>query len=454
MRETLATNPYRNSKFYAPHNITMNITKLEAIIFGVVVVLVGIAFFFFSGISGVGVEKNRVPVTIWGTFPSSFFRSAIDEINGDRDQQFVQIQYIQKSAQIYETEFLNALAAGKGPDIALIPQYFIVKHTDKILPIGQQFIAPRAFQQTFIDGAAIFTGPAGTLAVPLIVDPLVLYWNTDLFRNAGIANPPGFWDEFLTDSGALTSTGAEGTFRQSGAALGETNNVPHAKDVLALLILQTGNPLVDPLNRTVIFNRKGTLPFSPAESAFRFFTDFSNPRNAAYSWNSTQLRADEAFIAGKLAMYIAPASEYTALRNRNAHLAMDVSGVPQVRGGALRATYADISGLAITRNAADPAAAWRAIALLTGDGAVANIATASNLPPVRRDVLSRDTTNPIGTVFYRAAVQSRSWPDPDDDATDNLFAQAVAAINSGKQDIASAITELASRLQELLRQNP
>lgn len=432
----------------------MNITKLEAIIFGVVVVLVGIAFFFFSGIAGTGNNKNRVPVTVWGTLPSSAFRNAVDEINGDRTQQNVQIHYTQKSPETYETEFINALAAGKGPDVALIPQYFIVKHADKILPLSQQFITARAFQQMFIDGAAIFTGGAGTLAVPLIVDPLVLYWNTDLFRNAGIASPPNTWDEFLTDARALTSAGDGGAFRQSGAALGEAHNVPYAKEILALLILQTGNPLVDALNRTVVFNRRGTLPFSPAESAFRFFTDFSNPRNAAYSWNSAQLRADEAFIAGKLAMYIAPASEYLTLRNRNQHLAIDVASIPQVRGGALQVTYATLSGLAITRNSGNPSAAWQAIALLTAAPAITHIASASNLPPIRKDVLSRNTTNPIGAVFYRAAIQSRAWLDPNAAVTDSLFANAVSAINSGKQDITLATTELANRLQELFRERP
>lgn len=422
-------------------------SKTELIIVVIAIALIGIAFLFFSGTIG-GKDKNaQANIAIWGTLPAQYIDAAIIAVHDARKN--VSLTYREIRPATYEAEIINALAAGKGPDVWLMPHTFILKHEDKVLPITDALFPPRRFRETFVDGAALFLQTKSAVGLPFVVDPLVLYWNRDLFRNAGIAAAPQTWDEFFTASERLTVRDGS-AFRQSGTAMGEFNNVPHAKDILSLLVLQTGNPIVDPSSRAVTFLEKGDLPIAPAVSAFRFFTDFSNPRKNSYSWNSAQMGAKELFIGGKLAMYIGYASEFSDIVEKNRHLDLEISGVPQVRDGRIRASFAAIYALALSPTTQDRDGAWRAIQLLTDKNIVKTFSERGNLPPVRKDLLSEGTTDPIRSVFYRSAIQSRSWLEPDAAIIDTLFGDAVRSINSGKKIIEQAVSDLDRQLKALI----
>ena len=100
-------------------------------------------------------------------------------------------------AASFDQTLIEALANGNGPDAIIIPQDSIVHYLDKIEPIPYQSFSQSAFKSAYITKAELFLGGNGVLAVPFSVDPLVMYWNRDLFANAGIAEPPQYWDEFL-----------------------------------------------------------------------------------------------------------------------------------------------------------------------------------------------------------------------------------------------------------------
>ena len=53
--------------------------------------------------------------------------------------------------------------------------------------------------------------------LPFFIDTLAMFYNKDLFNNAGIANPPVFWNrEFQQDVKKLTKQDAKGQIVQSG----------------------------------------------------------------------------------------------------------------------------------------------------------------------------------------------------------------------------------------------
>ena len=96
---------------------------------------------------------------------------------------------------------------------------------------------------TFIQQAELYLKTDGSLAVPFIVDPLVMYWNRDSFTNAGIATPPKFWDEFTGLNTKLTQKDVNSNIRKSAIAMGEFTNISHAREILGTLFLQSGNPV-------------------------------------------------------------------------------------------------------------------------------------------------------------------------------------------------------------------
>src|SRR6185369_5512864 len=84
----------------------------------------------------------------------------------------------------------------------------------------------------------------GSLGIPFYTDPMVMYWNRTLFSNAGLAEPPTYWDELPDLASHLTQASQNGTLSQSAVALGTWQNVSHAKEIFLTLMNQLGNSVV------------------------------------------------------------------------------------------------------------------------------------------------------------------------------------------------------------------
>ena len=57
---------------------------------------------------------------------------------------------------------------------------------------------------------------------------------------------------------------------------------------------------------------------------------------------------------------------------------------------------------------------------------------ATNLPPVRRDMLADKPTDAFRIVFYNSALLSHSWIDPDPEQSGKIFGDMIESITSGR----------------------
>ena len=122
------------------------------------------------------------------------------------------------------------------------------------------------------------------------------------------------------------------------------------------------------------------------EKALRFYTEFANPAKTSYSWNRSLPSAQDAFVAGDVAMYLGFASEYTQIAQRNPNLRFGVAPLPQISQSGTRVTYGRLMGVAIARTTGNITGALAVAQQLSGTAAVGLISGALSLPPVRRDV--------------------------------------------------------------------
>ena len=100
-----------------------------------------------------------------------------------------------------------------------------------------------------------------------------------------------------------------------------------------MLILQTGNDIIERTDEGLesVINRAVDITGSPAESAVRFFMEFSNPSKRTHSWNRGMPESKDTFSAGDLAVYFGLASELSDISLKTPHLNFDVAVVPQIR---------------------------------------------------------------------------------------------------------------------------
>src|SRR3989344_293600 len=266
-------------------------TKFQIILLAVfgLFILIGVAT--FSLYRGGG--SSNTPIVIWGDIPSNDFDFLLNS-KILTEVKIASISYVQKSPAALESEFTEALARGAGPDLIILTQDQLIKNKPKLTLIPFANVSERSFQSAFVEESELFVEPdKGIYALPLTIDPLVLYYHRDLLSAAGVSQPMAYWDEIYSAALNLSKRDGAGNLVASVMALGEARNITHAKEIVSLLMLQAGTPITS-LNdnglRSEIFNNVGQAVL-PAESALDFYTQFSNPTKVFYSWNRSLLDA-------------------------------------------------------------------------------------------------------------------------------------------------------------------
>src|SRR3989338_3738935 len=424
-----------------------NFQIILLVLFGVFIVVAVAAFSLYRGSSATDVK-----IVVWGDISSFDFEHLLSIPVFSQDQT-VSVAYVEKSSNTIESEFTEALAQGIGPDLIILTQDKFLKEKPKLVPIPYESISERDFKNTFIEESELFLGQDGIYALPLSIDPLVLYYNRDLLSNAGQARPIMYWDEIYAAALNLSKKDAAGNLVSSVLALGEARNIPHAKDILSLLLLQAGTPITEFSGSTLrsqLINNFN-LPISPSQAAFDFYTQFSNQTKAFYSWNRSLIDAQTHFTSGDSAYYLGFASELKALRNKNPTLNFSVSLVPQSRVSGKIITFGSLRGVAISRGARNTAAALTLATKLISKEVALFLSQELLLPPARRDLLSQKPTDTAMSVFYNAALQSRGWLDPDTLATNIIFRDAIESITSGRARTVEAINKVDREIEALIK---
>lgn len=419
--------------------------------FGVLLVM---GIFVFSGIipSPKSAKEKQIEgakVVVWGTLPEKYFQDKtikfIKESVGTRS-----ITYIERSAERFDADLIEKLAADAGPDIILLPDSLIARYAEKVSPLPYESYPERQFLESFVQGSEIYLRPEGILALPFSIDPMVMYWNRNMFSAASVVRPPAYWDEMLTLTPVLTKRDNANNIIKSAVAFGEYANVTHAKEILSTLILQTGNPVTryDEKKRDIVSTLTSDMEstFSPAADVFSFYTDFADPLKTVYSWNRSLAPAKDAFLAQDLAIYFGFASEAEELQEKNPNLDFGTAPIPQIRDYPFRATFARMTAVAVMKTSAQKTAAHR-IALVLSSAFMADMfSKGSGLPPVRRDLLGKRPATAKESVFYDSAIIGKSWLDPNPTKSKEIFQSAIESILARTLEPKGAVSKMAAQL--------
>lgn len=409
--------------------------------------VVGVLIFAFA----VGSTKgNSVgPLVIWGTLDGSSFSTLLRQLSDSNDA-FLAVSYVQKDPTTFEADLTQAIASGTGPDLFVLRQDYAVLDTPKIQPIpytGAGSLPRSQFESTFIDVASPFLGEKGVLAVPFLVDPLVLYWNKDILNTYGFAQPPQYWDQTPAMVASITKKGEAGTIVLSAIPMGEYANVDNAKDILSLLILQAGGLITTYDNGKLTPVIAGTVGNSlgATEKALDFYTSFANPsRDASYTWNRSLPGSRASFAAGASALYVGFASENALIHKMNPNGNFAIARIPQIRNVATAIDVARVYGFAIPRNAKNPSGSLTLAYTLASSANTAIAAGLFAIPPARRDVLAKGADGDMG-VFETEAIRAHTWVDPDPLATADIFKAMIENTTSGSVPL---LTDAVQRAQQ------
>ena len=414
-----------------------------------------VAVLIFSGIlpgfrtpsGGTGGE-----VVMWGTADAKRLSPFIEQLNQANQKSFT-LRYVQLAPSALEAEYVTALADSVGPDLMLAPQDFVFTQGSRLLAWPYESLPLRTFQDSFVAGSeTLYLAKDGVLALPIALDPLVLYYNRTALTNAGIVNPPTTWTELLAMVPRLTALDAARNITQSAIALGAYGNIRLAKDVMAMLMLQAGTPIIERTEQGLAprFTSQNSSVLSPAAAALDFFAQFSDPARVSYTWNRSLPEARAAFAQGQAVFYLGYGSEYEGLRLQNPHLDFDRTLLPRKERNA-RVFLGRFTAVGVARGSKNPQTAYQVASILALPENALQVATALGLTPAAKSTLAAGTSNTVETIRYQAAIGARAWYDFDPSGSERIFKTMIESVTTGRSTATEAATAAGKEFEELIK---
>lgn len=445
-------------------------------------------FFVFLLTIGAGCKKKTMeqttePITLnyWRVFDGQDdFAEIIAKYNAQHP--YITINYRKLRYEEYEAELLNAFAEDRGPDIFSIHNTWIKKYESKLAPLPEQttMVFPvtqgsikkevipetrvarslnaKEIKQNFVDAvySDVVIGDK-IYGLPLSVDTLAMYYNQDLFDQAGVIDVPKYWNrEFQQTVKKLTKLDLKGEILQSGVALGGSTNIDRYSDILSVLMMQNGAIMADDSGQ-VLFN---TVPaifkdgeYNPGLMALRFYTDFANPVKEVYSWNNDLSSSMDMFTSGKLAIMFGYAYHLPTIKTTAPKLNFLIAPLPQIEGSSVPVNFANYWVESVSQKSKHQNEAWNFIQFMTNADQVTSYLSKTKKPTALRSLISKQKEDLDIGVFVDQVLTAKSWYKGKGPVLmENFFAQMIETALSDTENKTMEIMNLyANRIQQTIR---
>ncbi len=355
----------------------------------------------------------------------------------------------------YESALLNALAAGKGPDVYMVNNSWLPRYQERLKSASPLALDVKTFRDAYVDIAYddLVTGQK-IYGVPLHVDTLALFYNKDHFASAGIALPPATWEDFLADVKLLTRRDPKGNIERSGAALGTAKNISRSFDILSLLMMQQGARMVSDDRSRATFDTPlamGSDSFLPGERALTFYTDFANPRKQVYTWNALQDFSLDAFIEGDASMMLNYSRVIPLIESRAPYLKWNIAPMPQISPEDAIVNFGNYWALAVSSTTKYPEQAWQFLKFVTERNYAKRYADGARRPTARRDLVDVQRNDEKLGIFAVQSLTARSWYQADNRAIEELFADMIESVVKGSDSAKDAMAKAVRQITVLMR---
>ncbi|HSM55631.1 MAG TPA: sugar ABC transporter substrate-binding protein [Candidatus Sulfomarinibacteraceae bacterium] len=325
------------------------------------------------------------------------YQNLVDAFHEAQDGVRVELRHV-PSPREYRTRLATEFAAGSPPDISLMNyrRYAAFAASDLLQPLGpylevSELIDEGDFYQVAIDA---FMWGDTLMCLPQNISSLVVYYNQDLFDEAGVAYPADdwTWDDFVRTARALTlDRDGDGAVDQYGVG------IEPSLYRLSAFVWQNDAPLVDdPLHPSRL-----TLTRPPSLEALQWFVDLRQVHGVAPGRVEEASQDSESrFLAGSTAMYL-NSRRGTPTYRQIETFTWDVAPLPRHKTAA-GILHSDAYCLSATT--ADKEAAWAFIEFANAVEGQTVIAASGRTVPSLRHVAESDAFLNDGQPPARARV--------------------------------------------------
>lgn len=410
---------------------------------------------FVSGCSGQGAapqgedEQGDGPIelTFWHglTGPDGpAVQQIVDDFNASQDE----IEVITNPMpwdSLYQ-KLLTSISSSSGPDIIAMSTNNLPEYAAKgaLAPTTDFYadttymdtapLAPAAVDASRLDGI--------NYGVPLNISPMMMYWNKDLFTQAGLdpEKPPTTWDEFAAMADDLTvDDNGDGKPEIYPIALPDHEGIATFQP----LLWNNGGGVVSQDGTTSQLGDPATL------EALAYWTDLVTQKKVS-PIGLGGADADKLFQTGKAALEIVGPWMTAGFEEAG----LDFGVTRPFAGPTDNAVLADVTSLTVSASAspAKQKAAFTFFAYWNSVDGQATWANGSGFPATRTDMPEGAVTNEYSLAFgqpevlkdsrvYLAGIPAAST------ITDTIFNPALQTVLNGKGSVEDVFTDASVEVQ-------
>jgi multiple sugar transport system substrate-binding protein len=387
--------------------------------------------------------QEKTVITFWNGFTGPD-RPAMEELvrqfNESQDEIEIEMT-IMPWDSLYQT-LLGALSAGEGPDIIgvnfnYVPVYASSGYVTDLTPYLEEGsnLDPALWPESLVN---LLQYDGKFYAVPINFATLMMYYNKDLFEQAGLdpENPPATWDEWIE---ALRTLTGEGVY---GIALGERQTIPN----WPILLWGTGGDLV--IDGESALNSPETL------EALNIWGPLVRDEGVS-PFGLTGAEADQLFQTGRAAMGIT--GPWMVNGFLEAGVNFDVAPIPEGPAGPV--TLADSVVFMVTESSPNKEAAIEFIDFWNSRDAQLYWSQETGFPPARLDLADDPElfeANEWAAKFASVVPYSRFFlgGQPDYVQIENdIFVPMIQSITQNVTSIEEAAALADEQLDALLADN-
>jgi len=345
------------------------------------------------------IQPNKnITLAYWGLWESaSTMKPIIDAFEAQNPN--IQISYQLQNHSDYQDRLITNLKDPLGsPDIVRLHSTWLPLLYQNLLPAPANTLTLAELETNFYPAINQIIINKQIYGVPLTMEGLGLFINTQMFDAATLPNPIT-WEDLKTASQTLTQKDPSGTkIIRAGVALGNTTNVDYWPDIVSLMLLQSGNNLLQP----------GTETFA---STLRYYTSFQNTIRV---WDSSLPSSTLAFANEKVAAILAPSWAAFEIQSINPNLAWKIIPVPQLPEST-PVTWTSYWIESVSKNSQHPQEAWQFLKYLSSSQAQqllfesASRERGFSQAPAHKAVASLAALNPITAPFINQLGSAKTF---------------------------------------------
>jgi multiple sugar transport system substrate-binding protein len=268
--------------------------------------------------------KPKITLTYWGLWEDQNTMNSIISDFEKKNPNII-INYQKQDIAQYEQRLQTRIQenASDAPDIYRFHNTWTSSLRNYLAPVPSTTMTTDMFQKTFYPVASDDLIKNNVLyGIPLEIDTLSLFINTDAFSASGQKAPTDLISDFPRVATLLTSVQSNGDINKSGVALGTYDYINHAPDIISYLLAIEG---VDLKNLSSDQNQKYTAEALDYYTKYALSTD-THPA----LWSDKLGNSLDAFAQGNVAMYFGYSWDVSLIQAENKNLHFAVVPVPQL----------------------------------------------------------------------------------------------------------------------------